>query len=152
MVHKNGEYIYGSQLQPLLSTVRLGLSFTVEDLENGYSELCLGDDLGGDDIQKVIDETKITWFMFEEWYSDYFGQRDAPPEMDEFGRRSSSSGGGSREGDRRRSSVGGGSREGGARRSSGGGSREGGSMRKSGGSREGGLRKDGGQGVARKSK
>ena len=79
----DGEYIYGHQLQPLLANVRFGLTFTVEDLENGYSELCLDETMGGDDIQKAIDEAKVEWFLFEEWYKDYFGQRDAPPEVPE---------------------------------------------------------------------
>jgi len=81
----DGEYVMGSQLRAMLEAIRYGQSFNAEDLENAYSELCLDELTNEEDIMKIVDHTKISWFDFEKWYVEYFSDKDLELEENEKG-------------------------------------------------------------------
>jgi hypothetical protein len=81
----DGEYVWGHQLRSLLESVRFGLSLSVEDLESAYNELCIDPHTTEPDIMKMVERARVSWFAFEEWYVDYFTDRDATPQVPDEG-------------------------------------------------------------------
>lgn len=59
----------------LLSEVRFGQAFSVEDLENAYSELCFDEVEAGADPMKLVNSAKVHWYEFQAWYNEYFLDR-----------------------------------------------------------------------------